>query len=155
MTAERVFAVASGSYSDYRILCACPTEADAEQIVAKLRIDTDGWHRDDTQVEEFMICTGDVEKQRLLWLQTTLWDDGRETDVKEEVRLEWPFDTIFDVVAMSWRWVRAPMHNNRGGRLEVTGTNHELVRKVYSDRRAELIASDVARGKTEAKGRVL
>lgn len=151
---RRIYCVSSGAYSDYRVLCACPTKKDAKAVAAKLKTDEDGW-RTDARVEEFEMVTADVEKVEILMLSTTLWDDGTETHTSERIRSDWPFDTTFDDgIPMTWRWVRAPMHKNQGGRLDVSGTDFELVRKTYSDKRAQLIAEDAFRRKGEAKGRV-
>lgn len=152
-TTTLIYAVSSGSYSDYRVLCVCPTKADAEVVAAKLRGDKGGW-RYDADVEEFVMVTADVEKVPLLIMSTTLWDDGRESEVSERIEHEWPFDSIHDVIPMSWRWVRAPMHHGRGGRLDLAGTDHALVRKTYADKRAEILGDVGLRMKREAKGRV-
>lgn len=150
---QQVWAVSSGSYSDYRVLCVCPSEADAETVASKLRGEKDGWHRD-ADVEEFVMVTGDVEQTPFLRLSTTLWDDGTESLVNEVVQREWPFGSIYDIAPMTWRWVRAPMHQHRGGRLDVSGTDFDLVRRTYSEKRAQLIAEDAFRMTHEAKGRV-
>lgn len=150
---KRMWAVSSGSYSDYRVLCACPTRKDAVEVARKV-CEAGSWHSD-ARVEEFMLVTAAVEQQPVLQLLVTLWDDGTEEGRREQVRNEWPFDSIFDVVPMSWRWVRAPMHNNKGGRLEVEGTDHDLVRRTFSDKRAQILADDALRLAPERKGRVL
>lgn len=151
---QRIYAVSAGSYSDYRVLCVCPTKKDAQKVARKVRGAAESWHRD-ADVEEFLMVTGDVEQVPVLRLTTTLWDDGAETAYDESVSDEWHFDSIHDVVPMSWRWVRAPCHENKGGRLDLLGTDAALVRKTFSDKRAEIIADDALRMKREAKGRVL
>lgn len=148
---ERIFGVSAGSYSDYRVLCICPTKKDAKAVAAKVR--NDSWHSD-ADVEEFVFVTADVEQIPVLSLSTTLWDDGTETAVSERITDEWPFDSIQDVVPLSWRWVRAPIHDNKGGRLDVQGADHERVRRTYSDKRAEIMADAGLRMKREAKGRI-
>jgi mRNA-degrading endonuclease toxin of MazEF toxin-antitoxin module len=44
------------------------------------------------------------------------------------------------------------MHHDQGGRLEVWGTDHERVRKVYGDRRALIISDDAFRAQREVTG---
>lgn len=157
-SAKRLFAVSTGEYSDYRVLCACPTEEDGEQVAAKLRGRTDvGFGARDARVEPLMLVTGDVQPVEVLRLSTTPWDDGREDQVVDEARREWEFHSIFPTVPMHWRWVRAPIHDRQGGggRLDVCGTNHELVRKTYSDKRAQALADVGFRMMRESQGLVI
>lgn len=149
---DEVWAVSSGCYSDYSVLCVCPSKADAEAVAAKFNA-ADKY--EEARVESFPVVDRTVEQLAVLKLQTTLWDDGTETDTREHVEHEWPFH--WEEAARSkvvWRWVRAPMHHDKGGRLEVSGVDHERVRRVYSDHRAELIAEHAVRSRKEAKGRV-
>ncbi|HKZ20334.1 MAG TPA: hypothetical protein VJQ57_09505 [Acidimicrobiia bacterium] len=149
---DEIHVVSSGLYSDYQVLCACPSKEDAETVAAKLRGDRDGW-RSDAVVETLPLVSGDVRKVEILLMQETVWDDGRTDRILDDIRAEWPFDSLRGIVRVAWRWVRAPMHNNQGGRLEVWGTDHNRVRKVFSDRRAMALADDGFRMQREAKGR--
>lgn len=102
---ETVWVLAAGEYSDYRVMCACPSKEEAET--------------------------------------TNLWDNGKESETKTSMRTVWPFADYAGIPsAVSWRWVRAPVHNNAGGRLTVEGIDHERVRKVFSERRAEIIGDE-------------
>lgn len=149
-----VWVVASGSYSDYRVLCACESKADADLLAARIRT-TGNWRRDDARVESLpLVRDPNVQRVEILSLQVNIWDDGTTTEDRLNVRVEWPFDALFDdAVPVQWRWVRAPIHHNKGGRLEVSGTDHERVRKTFSDRRAEILTDDALRAKTERRGR--
>lgn len=148
---ETIWLVSSGSYSDYRVLCACRTEAEAEAVAVKVRGHVEGWDRD-ADVEARQIVGSDVELVEVLKHRTTLWDNGKESDTDERTYSRWPFDIYEDTPAVAWRWVRAPIHNGKGGRLEVWGTDHERVRRVYSDKRAELKASPSLSRRQELKG---
>jgi hypothetical protein len=53
---------------------------------------------------------------------------------------------------VTWRWVRAPVHDGKGGRLEVYGTDEQRVRQTFSDRKAQLLTEDAFRMRREAKG---
>lgn len=154
----KMWAVTSGSYSDYRVLCLCPTEKDALIVASKLKNDEDSWHSD-AEVTTFPVVRADVEKVPLLRLQTVLWDDDRESDYREHISSEWPFYSIHEMVSWSWRWIRAPIYQREaigGGRLEVSGTNHRRVRKIFNDRRAELLAEPAMRmASRELKGRAV
>lgn len=151
---EVVYGVSSGVYSDYSVLCLCPTKKDAQTIVGKLAGDSGGWNRD-ARVEEFLMVDGDVEKIAFLHMSINIWDDGTDEPLQNAVREEWPFDAITDNVPVAWRWVRAPIHGGKGGRLEVSGYDHTRVRKVYSEKRAAYKVDDALRAKREAKGRAV
>jgi hypothetical protein len=141
--------VSSGSYSDYRVMCVCPSKKDAKAVAEKYNRDKSSSY-DAAEVESLPIVTGDVEKVVTLSLSTTLWDDGRETDQRPaDLRVEWPFDAMYGTPDVYWRWVRAPMHGDKGGRLDVRGVDHERVRKVFSEQRAALIADDAYRARRE------
>lgn len=86
--------------------------------------------------------------------QENVWDDGTTSDLSVRVKVEWEHDMLYPerIAPVLWRWVRAPMHKGKGGRLEVYGTDPERVARVFSDRRAHLLAEDTFRMKREAKG---
>lgn len=143
--------VTSGSYSDYTVLCICPSKADAEAVAVKLRSEAHGWHRDAT-TQEFGTADASTEPVSVLYLTTEIFDDGTERPGRDDAENRWPFEDYW--VKSQWRWVRAPIHRGKGGRLEVQGTDHERVRKVFSDTRAQLIADHAFRASKERKGRV-
>lgn len=152
---EGVWVVSAGEYSDYSVLCACPSKVDAEAVAEKVRSDSDMMSRD-AHVEWLPIATADVEKVAVLRMSTEIYDDGREYVGEHHVAGRWPFDELFEgeMQPVVWRWVRAPIHEHAGGggRLEVYGTDHELVRKVYSDRRAMYLTDPAMRAKRGARG---
>lgn len=149
-----VYVISKGDYSDYSVLCACPTKKDADVIAKRMNEDDDVWGGP-VRVERLPVHTADVEKVAILRMRVNIWDDGTTTLESASVSHEWPFDTVFDdPMPMKWRWVRAPVHGGRGGRLEVSGTDHERVRRVFSDRRAMLLTDDAMRAKREMRGRV-
>jgi hypothetical protein len=153
MSAETVHVISSGSYSDYRVHAVVKgSKADAERLAERANGIKDTYH-DDYEIETLPVVTPDVERVSILHIQEQIWDDGTTTDRHEQTSVEWPFDTLYDLSEMTWRWVRAPMHKNRGGRLEVRGTDHERVRKVFSDRRAALMVDDALRAVRERQGR--
>lgn len=144
---EIVYVISSGEYSDYRVVCACPSKEDAEQLAARMNGGRSGDYYE-YQVEELALLPGDVQQVETLRLSTTLWDDGRETDTWDRRDVDWPTGT-YDHQPVGWRWVRAPMHRNRGGRLDVWGINHERVRKVYGERRALFMTDEAMRSRRE------
>lgn len=153
MSTKTVNVISSGSYSDYRVHAVVEGSLkDAKRLVDRANGIRDSYH-DEYVVESLPVVTADVERVSILSLQENIWDDGTTTEAHERTNVEWPFDALHEQGALSWRWVRAPMHKNRGGRLEVSGTDHERVRKVFSDRRAALMTDDALRAVRERKGR--
>lgn len=155
---KKVYAVVSGAYSDYRVLCVCPTKDVASLLASRIRRDEDSWYRDVGVEEMVFVDDGNIPQVRTLRLSENVWDStpiqGTSTsDYQEHVSTDWPFDSYTDTPRVAWQWVRAPIHQNAGGRLYVWGTDHEAVRRVFSDRRAQLLAEDAFRLKKEAKGR--
>src|SRR5690606_10438588 len=129
-------------------LCACDSKDRAERIARKLRGD-DGRY-EDAFVEELPVIDYDIEKLRTYRMSVNVWDNGTADEVKAWHTDEWPFGTFYEV---EWRWVRAPVHGGRGGWIDVWGTNPERVRRVLSEKRAQLLAAPAFRARTEAKGR--
>lgn len=147
---ETMFAVSRGSYSDYRVLCVCDSRARAQKIVKAYNADED--NRGNARVEELYFVDYDPQKVTLYHLEVEVRDNGTTSEQGERQTSEWPFDPWNSHVRVAWRWVRAPIHNGKGGRLEVHGTDLEAVRHVLSDRRAQLLADPAFRHKREAKG---
>jgi len=149
-----VWVVSRGEYSDYRVLCAVKGgKADAETLAARANAAAGhDLYGDGYTVEVLAVVAPDVQKVELLTLQAEIHDDGRVKDLDPRYRVEWPFDPLYDTPRLRWRWVRAPMYRDKGGRLEVWGTDHERVRRVFSDRRAMLMVDDAMRAQVEAEG---
>lgn len=144
--------ISRGSYSDYRVLCIVDgKKSDAKMLAARMNATGDSWG-DGYDIEEMPIVSPDVQRVEILNLTSEISDDGTTQERDPRISVEWPFDSLFGAPDLSWRWVRAPCHNGKGGRLEVWGTDHERVRKVFSDRRAMLLSDDALRAKREATG---
>jgi hypothetical protein len=152
--AKKMWAVSRGSYSDYTVLCLLKTKAEAKTLVKRMIEAGDDMYGDPPRVEEIPVVTADVEQVDILRMQVTLWDGGGEAEASATHWTKWPFDTIWieDAQPVHWRWVRAPCHNGRGGRLEVAGTDHERVRKVFGERKALIQTDPILRGKREVRG---
>jgi len=147
-----MWVIASGSYSDYRVHAVCDSKKTAKTIAARANADRDGYH-DDYVIEELVyVDDPQISKVETLRLSVNIWDDGTETEDRESYSVEWPFDTLYGLSDCTWRWVRAPMHKNKGGRLEVSGTDHERVRKVFGERRALIHSDDAFASKGEITG---
>lgn len=151
---ETTWVISRGSYSDYRVLAVVRGEKkDAELLAARANASDSNNYGDAYEVESLPVVSPDVEKVETLMLIAEIRDQGPSVkDERVSVRVEWPFDSLYGLVKVEWRWVRAPIHDGKGGRLEVWGTDHERVRKVYGDRKAMLLSDDAMRAKSEARG---
>jgi hypothetical protein len=151
---ETVWVISRGSYSDYRVLAQVRgSKKDAELLAARANAAGDDLYGDPYEVESLPVVSPDVQKVETLMLIAEIRDQGPSVkDEKVSIRVEWPFDSLYALAKVEWRWVRAPVHQGRGGRLEVWGTDHERVRKVYGDRKAMLLSDDAMRAKRESRG---
>jgi hypothetical protein len=151
---KTAFLVTSGSYSDYQVHCVCPTEEDAKVVASKMQVE----RRDEYEIEERNIYDATIEPIEVLELSALITDDG--VCVEEFVSTDkiWPNDEYATLAKpLSWWWQRTiyGIWGNKqqpGGRLQVWGTDFELVRKVYSDRRAMLMTDPAMRLRNRASG---
>lgn len=146
---KTVWGVSRGDYSAYRVMAICDSQERAERIVGLLA-DPNGYG--DADAEAFIYFDRDPVRVTTYSMSCEVWDNGTTSETRESVRTEWEMDMLWPErnVPVSWRWVRAPIHQNKGGRLEVGGTSRTRVAKVFSDRRAELLAVDAVRMRPEA-----
>ena len=151
MSAHR-WVVSSGAYSDYRVVCVCDSKKRAQTVAAAMRGDPDGY-RGDARVEQLPFVNFDPEKVPVYHRSVVVMDNGTTTSESQRVSYEWPFDQWEPLDPVSWRWVRAPVYAGKGGRLDVRGTDEERVNRVFSDRRAQLLAEDAFRRSPEKQGR--
>lgn len=146
---KTVYVIASGEYSDYRVLAVVDgTEAEAEVLAARAN---HGEPYKEFRVEALPVVAPDVQQITCLSMQVTIWDDGTTDEEHQRIDARWPFDLLWSDEGrpVGARWVRAPMHQGKGGRLEVRGADHERVRKTFSDLRAALLADDAMRARRE------
>lgn len=144
---ESVWCVSKGSYSDYRVLCVCPNRAVAELIAQDINR---GDSYADAQVEQLPMIR-ESRRVTVYGLQEEIWDSGKTSGRRETTRVEHEADLLYpeNNRPVFKRWVRPPIQNERGGRLEVHGTDLERVRKVFSDTRAQLLTDDALRARKE------
>lgn len=149
MISKGMWAVSSGSYSDYRVMAVCDSKQRAEKAASVLN--SEGGYGE-AFAEEIRYLDHDPKQYTIHSINENLWDNGTSSEHHESQRTEWEHDLMFPehVRPVGWRWVRAPMHDNKGGRLEVYGTSLKRVQKVFSDKTAEIRATDALRLRTEA-----
>ena len=149
MSDKSVWVVSSGSYSDYRVHCAAPSKAAAQSIVDELSA-TDEW------AEYFLEEVPVIEKAERITvygIEAIISDAGTVRKETVRDRDEWNVDPLLPerLRPVTVRWVRAPIYSGQAGRLEVYGTDRELVGKTFSDMKAELIADPALRKRREFK----
>lgn len=155
MSAKVQWVVSRGSYSDYRVLCACPSKKAAKAIAAAVNTATGDESGDyySAFVESLPIIER-AEMVTVYGLVAEVFDNGTTAETKEIVREECNADMLYPHYfrPAHKRWIRAPYLQGRpikGGRLEVFGTDLERVRRVFSDTRAQLIADPALRARKE------
>lgn len=133
---KTVTVISSGSYSDYGVHAVLEGGAEAAQRLVDRANASGGSYSDEFFLEELPVLDADSEHPvSNLRLQEKIMDDGTTADYTEHVDVRWFHSPDKSV---SWRWSYWAGH----GVLEVSGDDHERVRKVFSDRRAALIAND-------------
>lgn len=147
---EMLWTVERGEYSDHKVMCACRTKAEAQAVLDAYNADEES--RRAARLGRLPLVSEPV-RITTLSVQVNIFDDDTTDEIREMIRTEFEFDMLWPQHAkpVSWVWVRAPIHNGKGGRLEVHGTDQERVRKVFSDTRARLLADDGLRSRG-AKG---
>lgn len=155
---SEAWVVTRGSYSDYRVLCVVDSRKRAKKIAKLLSGDCG----DECRVEVLPYLNRDPVRVNVLGLSEELMDDGSTYEAKEISRSEWEMDMTYPEFnrPVYWRWVRAPyltgksiwvkQRGSEGGRLEVHGTDHERARKVFSEKRAEILMCEPLRHRKEA-----
>jgi hypothetical protein len=142
MTARTVWAITSGSYSDYRVLALFATKAAAEAQMR--RPSPPGSWTEPDDLAAFLLYEADDEPRQVTTYerQIEIWDDGTTSNPRESVRTEWEFDTMHGRPSKrpQVRFVRAPVHKGKGGRLEVRGSDKSAVDKAYSDQIVQRVA---------------
>lgn len=145
--------VSAGDYSDYKVMCICDSKKRAETVAMLYNADRETYST--ARVEQLPFVNADPVQVTSYLIRENIWDDGTTSEKRQTARKQWPFDALYpeDLVPSAWRWVRAPIHNGKGGRLEVRGVDLSRVRRTFSDKRAQLKAEDAFRMKREATGR--
>ncbi len=145
------YMIVSGSYSDYRVHCIVEEKQEAEKLLAKMNaVGSNTYY--DYDIEEIDVVDSTLERASMLYLSEVILDNGSTENRGESIRAEWPWEGEGHQSPMRWRWIRAPYIEDRGGRLEVSGTDHDLVRKTFEEKRAALITDDAFRARREMKG---
>jgi hypothetical protein len=134
---REIFTVEAGCYSDHAVLGVFSDEATAAQWCEAIKTDPDGWHRDAWVGRILLVESGVKPTKVTRWMQhVELWDDGRTETKGPQSQTEYAIATLWGLPPKrpKVRYVRAPVHNDKGGRLEVVGDSERVVVKVVSER---------------------
>lgn len=140
-----VHLVTTGTYSDYRVIAAYTSRKLAKEAAAMMG---DNYHMETIDLHDAL-----PSRIVIHTIQCNLWDDGTADGLEACTRTEWDHDALWPehVRPVGTRWVRAPIHGGRGGRLEVVGTDEQRVQQQFSDMRAALMSDPALRAKREFK----
>lgn len=133
---RKIWAISSGSYSDYTVHAVTEDKATAEMWMKALRAEEDGCNGDATVEEILLVESGVAPFKATSWnLSVDLWDDGREDELCVRGTSTYPIAMWGDPPPPRprVRKVRAPIHRDKGGRLEVFGATEKAVRKVGNE----------------------
>jgi hypothetical protein len=145
-----MYALSQGDYSDYRVLAICETKEAAEAAAAKInQLEGRGYY--EVGIEEIAVVDESVHRTLVHHISIEILDDGTAGVEFSTERNIWSYD-LQEIPAAKWRWVRAPYIQDRGGRLDVHGTDLERVRKVFGEQRAALMADAAYRDRVEMAG---
>lgn len=135
-----VWALTSGSYSDYGIEAIFTTEK-AALAASKLKEDEYDWH--DYNVESFILYD-EVPEEVTLYEMVEVIVDGSPsyvstTKVTSKTKYPWMFLWGTPRARPHVRYVRAPVYKGKAGRLEVHGNDKQAVQQAFSDQRGVIL----------------
>ena len=147
---RRLYAVVSGSYSDYRILALFDSQESAAKWADTVKVESEkddtSFYDSDARIESFPFYAGSEQPGIVTTYraEVTLFDDGRVLDyragkwdeageVVSRGSKEWSHDAESDS-RPRLRYCRAPRHNGKAGRLEGHGLDERALIQAISDR---------------------
>lgn len=132
-----VWAVTTGSYSDYRVKVLFSTKKLAEQHAEVLRGDPAGWDGD-ASVESFALLDRPPERIRVFYRWARIDTDGDVIAERASDSLDWEYGDVWGVPKpiMLARTYHAPAYG-KDTLVEVRGSSKARVEKAYRDRIAQ------------------
>lgn len=165
---RRVWAITSGSYSDYQVCAILPTEKAAKEALEQARTLAPDWGvypRPDSVTSFVAYDEGEMPALVTVYRrQVVVWDTG-QVDGRPPFGLSAsdpePTDQPRVLDHRVWDWsgdcpkddrtsvcfVCAPLYDGKGGRLEVSGRNEQAVNQSLSDNLARLVLNAETTGK--------
>ncbi len=134
----KVFAMSSGSYSDYSVDALFTTRELAEAAVVATKKED----YSEPFVEEFELYDHLPDKVTVFVASQDLLDDGRFGEIEEESEsgYEWEDAERYAEHGSSrpkFAFYRAPRYESKGGGLRIEGRDRDSVMKAYHDRMRE------------------
>ena len=138
---KKMWSLSSGHYSDYSVKALFATKKMAEDAVRLDKADKDSFN--DPYVESFDVHDELPDFVTVYFMTENLWDDGTTSAFRSDAMTHLPWNHYWDYGKMGRPkvdFIRAPMHNGKGGRLEVRGTDEQAVKQAFSDNKARILA---------------
>lgn len=139
MTEKTVWAVSRGSYSDYQVLYICDTEERATAVAAAYNAGLPNTY-DEAYVEDFPFINGEFTAGTVLTMNAYLRPDGTAIPGVDQEE-SW----VGAVGASIYRTRLGVVAGGQRLNLMVEGTDHERVRKSFSERLTQLASDDAYR----------
>lgn len=132
-----LYAVTSGSYSDYRVEVLFTTRELAEQHLAARKTGRDGWYDTDVSIEEFVLLDRPPERHTVITRSGRVSPDGDVVNDHTSTEVEWEYGHIYGPAKplMGARTYTAPAWPGAIN-VEVRGTSKGRVEKAFQDRMA-------------------
>lgn len=134
---KEITAVSCGSYSDYRVLALFEDADDAKEWAKAIAEDRDAW-KSDAAPENFVLVPKGTKpfKVTTYGRNADLMDNGEIVNDRPYSCTEWAIEGVYEMPTKrpKVRYVRAPCHDNAGGRLEVSASSEAVVDKAFNDR---------------------
>lgn len=137
MTMRKVWPVSTGSYSDWNIHALYESKELANQAAEKLSKEG-GWIFSDAMVDKPLMVSDQLPVALpVLTLRCRIYENGTVEEGEPEIENDWDFQDGEDLTSQRWGWYT----EGHWGMLSVVGRDHDRVRKVYSDRKAEIVGA--------------
>jgi hypothetical protein len=134
--AVTVYGVARGEYSDYQVVCICPSKAEAEALCERMNQLLGQYEYSRYEVASFPEADSTARRVDQLVLTAWIAGDGTCDGDSERHELYWDFGDRFTQV--EWSWSRPGADSGRPGHLQVAGIDHDAVRAAFAEQLARL-----------------
>lgn len=138
---KTIYAISTGEYSDYTVRGLFEDRDTAELWLKEMLNgveDEKQYRYYSPRIEEFILISSDTKPFKVTKYSqsVTLWDDGRTDYGPVQVDTDYPIMMWNGPPSLrpSVRYVRAPVHSDKGGRLEVVANNLEALVKVINEK---------------------
>lgn len=144
---DTVYLITQGSYSDYHVIAAAASREEAERVAERIRAAQPNSY-DQPEVEEYpMVTADDIHLWSSVFLMALIDRHGELLDEREHTSRGWDFEPYERKLEVNYWPPVIVRGQRRQGKLYVTGPadDEERVRKVYSEKLAELRTDEALR----------